>query len=117
MFRRLLRRRAAVLLTGTLVPLCLAYGGCQLLGWYPSMSTTMIHYQCEDGTVFKTAVTPDTAILRMGDREYTLSRVRSGSGARYEGDGTLFWEKGGQAILELGGRRHLNCAAVNNQAS
>ncbi len=117
MYRRLRRWRATGLLPGTLIPLCLVCGGCQLLGWYPSMSTTMIHYQCEDGTVFKTAVTPDTAILRMGDREYTLSRVRTGSGARYEGDGTVFWEKGGRAMLEVGGRRHPECAVVSEQAS
>ena len=35
--------------------------------------------------------------MNIGGRGYLLQQQRSGSGARYEGDGTLFWEAQGEA--------------------
>ena len=37
-------------------------------------------------------VPPNFAWVNIGENGYLLLQQRSGSGARYEGDGTLFWE-------------------------
>ncbi len=42
-------------------------------------------------------VVPGLAWVTIKDRSYPLVQQRSGSGARYEGDGTLFWEHQGEA--------------------
>ena len=42
-------------------------------------------------------VDPGLAWGTIKDRSYPLIQQRSGSGARYEGDGTLFWEHQGEA--------------------
>jgi uncharacterized protein len=42
-------------------------------------------------------VDPGLAWVTIKDRSYPLVQQRSGSGARYEGDGTLFWEHQGEA--------------------
>jgi uncharacterized protein len=40
---------------------------------------------------------PGLAWVTIKDRSYPLVQQRSGSGARYEGNGTLFWEHQGEA--------------------
>jgi uncharacterized protein len=40
---------------------------------------------------------PGLAWVTIKNQAYPLVRQRSGSGARYEGDGTLFWEHQGEA--------------------
>jgi len=42
-------------------------------------------------------VAPNFAWVNIGENGYLLQQQRSGSGARYEGDGTLFWEAQGEA--------------------
>jgi uncharacterized protein len=42
-------------------------------------------------------VAPGFAWVSIKDQGYLLLRQRSGSGARYEGNGTLFWEAAGEA--------------------
>jgi uncharacterized protein len=42
-------------------------------------------------------VDPGLAWVTIKDQSYPLVQQRSGSGARYEGDGTLFWEHQGDA--------------------
>jgi uncharacterized protein len=42
-------------------------------------------------------VDPGLAWVTIKDQTYPLVQQRSGSGARYEGDGTLFWEHQGEA--------------------
>ncbi len=42
-------------------------------------------------------VPPGLAWVRLNDRGSLMVQQRSGSGARYEGNGTLFWEAGGEA--------------------
>ena len=42
-------------------------------------------------------VSPGLAWVKIGDQSYPLVQQRSGSGARYEGNGTLFWEHQGEA--------------------
>jgi uncharacterized protein len=42
-------------------------------------------------------VDPGRAWVTIKDRSYAMVQQRSGSGARYEGNGTLFWEHQGEA--------------------
>jgi uncharacterized protein len=42
-------------------------------------------------------VRPGLAWVSIKDQGYLMMQQRSGSGARYEGNGTLFWEAGGEA--------------------
>lgn len=57
---------------------------------------------CEDGRRLWVAFDNEarTANLVVDDLEVELEQVRSASGARYEGEGVLFWTKGADAILE-----------------
>ena len=58
-------------------------------------------FQCEgiDSALAITYVNADPgfAWVTIKDQAYPLVQQRSGSGARYEGDGTLFWEHQGEA--------------------
>lgn len=59
-------------------------------------------YRCEDGqrvvAIFRNG-TPDSVEVRFGTNERrVLPLKRSGSGARYSGDGYTFWNKGNEAI-------------------
>ena len=47
--------------------------------------------------------------LYLPGRNVVLAQVRSGSGARYEGEGVLFWNKGAEASLEVDGVRYGGC--------
>ena len=55
----------------------------------------------------------DALDLRLGDERFQLKQVRSGSGARFEGLSdnrpVLFWNKGREAILEIGGQTYPTC--------
>lgn len=60
----------------------------------------------------------DRLTLRLGGESYALTQVRSGSGARYEGQAgnmpVLFWNKGREAILEIGGQNYPTCRQVDD---
>ena len=49
------------------------------------------------------------AAIWLPARYTVVSQVRAASGARYEGDGILFWNKGDEAMLEVDGVRYQNC--------
>jgi uncharacterized protein len=42
-------------------------------------------------------VNPSLALVTVDGKPYVLTQARSGSGARYEGQGALFWEHQGEA--------------------
>jgi putative lipoprotein len=60
----------------------------------------------------------ETLNLRLGDEDFLLNQVRSGSGARFEGQSdnrpVLFWNKGREAILEIGGRSYPTCRQIDS---
>ena len=65
-------------------------------------------YGCEAGdilTIGKVIVRtePEQALLRLGREEYTLSRVRSASGAKYANQKVIWWSKGKEATLQFEG--------------
>lgn len=48
----------------------------------------------------------ETLEITLPDGKHTLQRERSASGARYAADGILFWNKGNEALLDIGGVKH-----------
>lgn len=65
-------------------------------------------YFCENlGPLEVEYYTDGRAILKLQNRQYVLNRTISASGARYEGEKIIFWEKGGRARLVIDGREHL----------
>jgi uncharacterized protein len=58
-------------------------------------------FRCEGATtplaISYVNVPPNFAWVNVGNKGYFMRQLRSGSGARYEGDGTLFWEAQGEA--------------------
>jgi len=58
-------------------------------------------FRCEDVhdllAISYVNVAPNFAWVNVGATGYLLQQQRSGSGARYEGNGTLFWEAQGEA--------------------
>lgn len=51
-------------------------------------------------------VGPETVTVTLVDGEHTLQQERTASGARYAGDGIVFWNKGQEAMLDIGGVGH-----------
>ena len=68
--------------------------------------------------IARTRFQADTLQLRLGGENFLLNQVRSGSGARFEGQSenrpVLFWNKGREAILEIGGKRYPTCRQTDN---
>lgn len=63
----------------------------------------------------------DRLDLRLGGERFQLRQVRSGSGARFVGQSenrpVLFWNKGREAILEIGGQSYPTCRQLGNPAA
>lgn len=67
-----------------------------------------------DGFRFTTRTGPGETALwlpeRLGGRYLVLGQKRAASGARYEGDGVVFWNKGNSALLQIDGKTYSDCA-------
>ena len=59
-------------------------------------------------------VGPETIRLALPDGEHVLQRERSASGARYVAGEIMFWNKGDEALLDIGGVQH-ECRKSSNQ--
>ena len=76
-------------------------------------------FACDDGTTFTAhfpPAAPESVVLYLPDETVTLPQVRSGSGARYEANGVLFWNKSRQAILERTGKVSARCVEDRRQS-
>lgn len=63
-----------------------------------------IHFVCGDATLVALEFDgPDTLHLALPDGRHDLTRETSASGAKYAGDGIRFWNKGAEAVLDIGG--------------
>ncbi len=71
------------------------------------MGKTLV-YECT-GIEFVARVGPGEMALWLEDRYLILSQVRSASGTRYEEGDVLFWQKGEEALLEVGNQRYGDC--------
>jgi len=77
-----------------------------------------VQYQCDGGDYdyltaifYRSTALPVVALTRINNREtwqVIAYRSHSGSGARYEGQNVLFWNKGDEAMLEWNGEK-LEC--------
>ena len=65
-------------------------------------------YECT-GIEFITRLGPGEMALWLDDRYLVLSQVRAASGTRYEEGEVMFWSKGEEAMLEVGGVRYSDC--------
>jgi membrane-bound inhibitor of C-type lysozyme len=54
-----------------------------------------------------------SASLQSGERVFSLPRVKSASGVRYEGTDMLFWSKGSEAQVMINGQSLRNCIIYN----
>lgn len=59
-------------------------------------------FDCE-GAIVSVVFLRDRAVLALPERDLALEQAVSASGARYAGDGAVFWNKGDEATLELDG--------------
>ena len=70
-------------------------------------------FLCDDSSeieaTFHNAPDPGTVKLVRGGQSFTIPQARSGSGARYVGDGIEFWNKGRDAMVEWQGTK-LECS-------
>lgn len=67
------------------------------------------HYRCDDVTFTFAPGIDENARLYFDNRTYQLKRVPSASGARYEGEGLMFWSKGRDGMLNVGGKTYEGC--------
>jgi putative lipoprotein len=67
------------------------------------------HYRCDDIDFTFVPGNDDKAGLYFDNRMYKVKRVPSAAGARYEGDGAMFWSKGRDGMLSLGGKNYEGC--------
>jgi predicted AlkP superfamily pyrophosphatase or phosphodiesterase len=56
---------------------------------------------------------PGSASLQFGERVFSLPRVKSASGVRYEDTDMLFWSKGSKARVMISGQPLSNCTISN----
>lgn len=64
-----------------------------------------IRLACDDDSIVTIAYAgkdAEAATLTRGDKAIVLQRVMSASGAKYEADGTVFWEHQGEAHIHWG---------------
>jgi uncharacterized membrane protein/membrane-bound inhibitor of C-type lysozyme len=74
----------------------------------PSPSSTWA-YSCPDGRRFVAHYRDGEVILDLPERELRLPRITAASGARYQRGDTLFWDRGGQAILDIRDEWYRGC--------
>lgn len=91
-----------------LIPLMLA--GC-------SNSVDVIKkgdYKCGTEIVSATFLDDDSMILRMKGTDYVLNRNEAASGAKYMnvGSAIIFWNKGSDNYLEVGGLGYPDCVEI-----
>jgi putative lipoprotein len=66
-------------------------------------------YRCPSGPGFVARVEPGAAWLFLPGRTVRLAATPSASGARFEGEGMVFWTRGEQATLEVAGQASTGC--------
>ena len=75
---------------------------------HPAQPGKTLVYECGDYEFIARTGPGEVALYLPGDY-LVLGQVRAASGAKYEGDGVVFWNKGDTATLDLGTRILGNC--------
>lgn len=67
-------------------------------------------FQCPGGETIRASITAARAVVTVaGKGTVSLKKETSGSGAKYSDGFTIFWEKGGVAMLEAGSGKLVDC--------
>jgi heat shock protein HslJ/membrane-bound inhibitor of C-type lysozyme len=74
----------------------------------PSVTGSTV-YACTDLARFSVRSVGDALVLALPERTDTLVHVEAASGARYAGKDVVFWSKGEEATLDMGGAHHTGC--------
>lgn len=76
-----------------------------------------VDYQCEDGSRIQARHEPQHGrmVLYMIDRAVQLEPVASASGAKFEADDIVFWNKGDTAILQRAGEAEFKCRRIEQR--
>lgn len=113
------------LILASMIGLLITLSGCGSLGQQNSLShnsdssdtkedARTYYYQCPGDYSFVARLEGERIWLFLPGQSVQLPHIRSGSGARY-GDGTtLFWNKGEEALLDIGAKQYHGCR--NNRA-
>lgn len=83
----------------------------------PSQPLPTWHYRCDDADFTFVPGNDDNAGLYFDNRHYEVKHVPSASGARYEGDGVMFWSKGRDGMLNVGGKTYAGCTGEPQYAA
>lgn len=67
------------------------------------------HYRCDDVDFTFAPGDDENARLYFDNKTYQVKRIPSASGARYEGEGVMFWSKGRDGMLSVGGKSYEGC--------
>lgn len=73
-------------------------------------------YECSDGYVFIARHQNEKVWLFLPEKTISLPHVRSGSGAKYREGQITYWNKGPEALLEVGNENHLKCKNNRSKA-
>ena len=87
----------------------LVFGGCVAM---PSLQERRFTIACA-GLAFPVAFKDDEATLYLPDRIAVLPQVRAASGAKYQEGHVLLWNKGNEALLEIGDKRYEKCRVAH----
>jgi uncharacterized membrane protein/membrane-bound inhibitor of C-type lysozyme len=66
-------------------------------------------YTCPDGRRFVVHYRDDEATVELAERQLGVPRVSATSGDRYQSGDTLFWDRGGMALLDIGDEWYRSC--------
>lgn len=85
---------------------------------FSTISTEDVYaYNCGDSLDFAAHVKPDSSWLFLPDTTLKVMPVTSGSGAKYQGSGYIYWSKGNEAILQEPTGSFLTCQTVPQEKS
>lgn len=74
-------------------------------------------YSCGDSLDFAAHVMQDSSWVFLPDTTLRVMPVQSGSGAKYQGSGYIYWSKGNEAILQGPTGSFLTCQTVPREKS
>ena len=85
---------------------------------FSTISTDEVYaYSCGDSLDFAAHVKPDSSWLFLPDTTLKVMPVTSGSGAKYQAGGYIYWSKGNEAILQKPTGSFLTCKTVPREKS
>jgi len=69
-------------------------------------------YTCPDGSIFIVEADGNQAHLSFAKQRWVLHRTVSTSGEKYQGERSLYWNRGDSALFEVDDKLYLNCVEI-----